>query len=82
MNIYLLKLDVGGYNCYNGFVIAAHSKDEAKEIAKEKTFDGGWSDNESDCFESESGIAVFDFIGVADESIKTPKILLEDFTPY
>lgn len=77
MNIYLLTLEFQGYNCYEGFVIAAHDKDEAIALAKQYV-ETSCTDNSNDCFEKE--LAQLDVIGKADTSIDTPGVLLTDFT--
>lgn len=77
MNIYLLKFTFQGYECYEGFVVAAHTHEEAKEIIKAYMIDA-MAENESDCFEND--IDVFIVIGQADAHIKEPVILLTDYS--
>lgn len=77
MKIYLLKLNFQGYNCYNGFVVAANNKDEAIALMDDYLQDRH-TDNESDCLAND--IESFVEIGIADSSIAEPQILLTDFS--
>lgn len=77
MNIYLLKLNHQGYNCYEGFVVVANTKQDALDLMRERILES-YCDNEDDCLDND--VESFTQVGTACDSIKSASILLYDYT--